>query len=653
MSQDFIERLRKNEKEGAVAYVKELLKQAREDRRNDDVDKLEKLVRLLNTKKYGLVWEEHTELVEEEMKTKIPVFVEDETKKIVDNLDSESYNFLLEGDNLHSLHLLKKTHTGAIDVIYIDPPYNTGARNWKYNNNYIDYKDSYKHSKWISMMKSRLDCARLLLKEDGVLVCAIDENEVATLKLLLEEVFGDEFTVDVVTIVQNPRGIQGNNFSYINEFALFVYKKNYKVIFEKEVDEVDIAWSSLRNWGGESLRSDAKNCFYGIKIKNGKIVGFEEVLDDSEHPQKNRFLEDGTVVVYPIDNSGIERKWRYARQTVESIWHILRATFKKGIWDIEIGKPYAPYKTVWTDKKYDANEYGTQLINSMVPNNDFDFPKSLWNVYECLYATTKEKEDAIILDFFAGSGTTGHAVEMLNKLCGGNRTYILATNNAIGEKKEREFKKTIGAPEEYEVEYSVYEEKYGICSSITYPRLKAVSEGFIHKKDFKEVLFEKKLTPNILKRLDSLKIDIDTIVELNKEVYDKVDIVFEDSSVKIIGVNKKGKTVKGIPHNLKYFKRDFVVKEDFPDVSLEYELLNYVTPLVELEFGVDISNPKVQVILSEDQLDKMDETDFVDNSTLFIHPDIFFDANQKRILRDKNITIQEIPNYYFGKDIWS
>ena len=472
MSQDFIERLRKNEKEGAVAYVKELLKQAREDRRNDDVDKLEKLVRLLNTKKYGLVWEEHTELVEEEMKTKIPVFVEDETKKIVDNLDSESYNFLLEGDNLHSLHLLKKTHTGAIDVIYIDPPYNTGARNWKYNNNYIDYKDSYKHSKWISMMKSRLDCARLLLKEDGVLVCAIDENEVATLKLLLEEVFGDEFTVDVVTIVQNPRGIQGNNFSYINEFALFVYKKNYKVIFEKEVDEVDIAWSSLRNWGGESLRSDAKNCFYGIKIKNGKIVGFEEVLDDSEHPQKNRFLEDGTVVVYPIDNSGIERKWRYARQTVESIWHILRATFKKGIWDIEIGKPYAPYKTVWTDKKYDANEYGTQLINS-------------------------------------------------------------------------------------------------------------------------------------------------------------------------------------IPHNLKYFKTDFVVKEDFPDVSLEYELLNYVTPLVELEFGVDISNPKVQVILSEYQLDKMDETDFVDNSTLFIHPDIFFDANQKRILRDKNITIQEIPNYYFGKDIWS
>ncbi|MGT2949652.1 site-specific DNA-methyltransferase [Streptococcus devriesei] len=653
MSQNFIERPHKNEKEGAIAYVQELLKQAREDRRNDDVEKLENLIRLLNTKKYGLVWEEHAELVEEEMKTRIPVFIEDETKKIVGNPESEDFNFLLEGDNLHSLHLLKKTHAGAIDVIYIDPPYNTGAKNWKYNNNYIDFKDSYKHSKWISMMKSRLDCARLLLKEDGVLVCAIDENEVATLKLLLEEVFGNEFIVDIVTIIQNPRGIQGNNFSYTNEFALFVYKKNYKVIFEREVEEADIDWSPLRNWGSESLRTDAKNCFYGIKIKDEKIIGFEEVLDDNEHPTKNRFLEDGTIVVYPIDNSGIERKWRYARQTVETIWDILRPTFNKNIWDIEIGKPYTPYKTVWFDKKYDANEYGTQIINSMVPHNDFDFPKSLWNVYECLYATIKKKENAIVLDFFAGSGTTGHAVEMLNKLCGGNRKYILATNNAIGEKKEREFKKKFGHPEDYTSEYSEYEEKYGICSSITYPRLKAVSEGYTHKKDFKEVLFEKKLTQRILKKFDSLQMEVDKIVELNKGNYDAVNIVFEDSNVKVIGVNKKGNHIEGIPHNLKYFKTDFVVKEEFPDVTLEYELLNYVTPLVELEFGVDISNPKVQVILSEEQLDNMKESDFIDNSTLFIHPEVFFDSKQERILREKNITKQEIPDYYFGKDIWS
>ena len=123
MSKDVIERPRKNEKDGAITYVQELLKQAREDRRNEDVDKLENLIRLLNIKKYGLVWEEHAELVEEEMKTKIPVFIEDETKKIVGNPESKDYNFLLEGDNLHSLHLLKKTHAGKIDVIYIDIVY--------------------------------------------------------------------------------------------------------------------------------------------------------------------------------------------------------------------------------------------------------------------------------------------------------------------------------------------------------------------------------------------------------------------------------------------------------------------------------------------------------------------------------------------------
>lgn len=167
-----------------------------------------------------------------------------------------------------------------------------------------------------------------------------------------------------------------------------------------------------------------------------------------------------------------------------------------------------------------------------------------------------DNSNSIVLDFFAGSGSTGHAVSQLNKEDGGRRKYILCTNN-----------------------------ENNICEEITYKRLVNIQEE--------------------------------------------------------------------LPHNLKYFKTDFVVKEEFPDVTLEYELLNYVTPLVELEFGVDISNPKVQVILSEDQLDEMNESDFMDNSTLFIHPEIFFDAEQEQILRDKNITKQEIPNYYFGKDMWS
>ena len=198
MREDFIERPRKNEKESAISYVQELLKQAREDRRSEDVDKLENLIHLLNTKKYGLVWEEHTEWVEEEMKIKIPVFVEDESKKIVGKPDSEDYNFLLEGDNLHSLHLLRKTHSGKIDVIYIDPPYNTGAKSedsngsFVYNDSIVDNKDNFRHSKWLSFMNVRLHLAKELLSNKGVIFISIGKEEVAQLKLLCDEIFGEK-----------------------------------------------------------------------------------------------------------------------------------------------------------------------------------------------------------------------------------------------------------------------------------------------------------------------------------------------------------------------------------------------------------------------------------------------------------------------------
>ena len=135
------------------------MEQARKDSKLEDIPKLEKLIELVDSKRYGLVWEEHAEWVDEEMKTKIPVFIEDETKKIVGNIDSENYNFLLEGDNLHSLHLLEKTHTGRIDVIYIDPPYNTGKKDFVYNDKIIDKKDVYSHSKWLSFMNKRLEIA--------------------------------------------------------------------------------------------------------------------------------------------------------------------------------------------------------------------------------------------------------------------------------------------------------------------------------------------------------------------------------------------------------------------------------------------------------------------------------------------------------------
>ena len=325
-------------------------------------------------------------------------------------------NFLLEGDNLHSLKLLEKTHKGKVDVIYIDPPYNTGAKDWKYNNDYVDKVDTFRHSKWLSMMSARMKIAIKLLKDDGVFICAIDENELGTTLMLIEDVFGEGYTADPITIVHNPRGVQGDNFSYVNEYAIFVYRKGYKVIGERIVEEDEIDWSPLRNWGSESERTDARNCFYPVFVRDGEIVGFGDVTPNEIHPHQTEYDEKTkTYAIYPIDVKGVERKWRYARKTVESIWHLLRARKTKTGYDIDLGKNYAPYRTVWTDKKYDANEYGTQLISSMIPNNEFSFPKSIHTVYDCLYAVLRDRKNAIVLDYFAGSGTTGHAVLLLNK----------------------------------------------------------------------------------------------------------------------------------------------------------------------------------------------------------------------------------------------
>lgn len=165
------------------------LKQEHQD--DDSLRALDEIETVLNEKKYGLVWEKHTEKVDEMLEHNIPVFCEDESKKIVAN-ENDGYNFLLEGDNLHSLKLLKKTHKGKIDVIYIDPPYNTGNKDFIYNDSFVDKTDGYSHSKWLSFMSERLEIARELLSDDGVIFISIDDNEQAQLKLLCDEVFGDK-----------------------------------------------------------------------------------------------------------------------------------------------------------------------------------------------------------------------------------------------------------------------------------------------------------------------------------------------------------------------------------------------------------------------------------------------------------------------------
>ena len=406
---------------------------------------LDELTKDVKGKKYGLVFEQHREQIDEILDTHTPVLTE-QKDLFIDN--GGEMNFLIEGDNLAALKLLEKTHRGKIDVIYIDPPYNTGAKNWKYNNDYVDSNDSYKHSKWVSMMNDRLSIAKKLLTDKGVLICAIDENEFASLKLILEEVFGTNYEYVCVTIVHNPRGIQGKNFSYTHEYAYFVIPKGDKIIGGRKIPETEIDWRNLRDNGGESLRSDARNCFYPIITDGEKILGFGDViLDDKIHPKQTESIK-GSFYIYPIDIQGIERKWRYARQSVDKIKDYLRVKKTRNRYEIELGKPFGTYRTVWIDARYDANEYGKKMINLIVPNCSFDFPKSLWNVYDCVYAVVAENKTAKILDFFAGSGTTGHAILKLNDEDSGHREFILCTNN-----------------------------ENNICRDVTYERLKTVITG--------------------------------------------------------------------------------------------------------------------------------------------------------------------------------
>lgn len=426
------------------------------------VAELEAQVRKLKKSNLGLVFEDKTEDIVEQSKIKVPVL-----KEVVKNrLDlSAEYpnNLMIEGDNYLSLSVLNYTHKKNIDLIYIDPPYNTGAKNWKYNNDYVDKDDEYRHSKWLSFMRHRLNLAKNLLKDDGVLICAIDDNEQAHLGVLIEQSF-PAHEQHAITIVHNPKGVQGANFSYTHEYAIFVVPKNQKSIGDRSLSEDEIYVSNLRNWGNESERTDAKNCFYPIIIKDKKIVGFGDVTPDKFHPKSaNEKQKDGSIYVWPIDEKGTERKWRYARQSVAEIKDILQIKESRGgVIQIMIAKDYGTYKTVWIDKKYDASEYGTKLLREILPKCDFDFPKSLYTVYDCLFAVVGSRPHANVLDFFAGSGTTGHAVLEMNKIDGGNRKFILCTNNENNNGGNG-----------------------GIAESVCYPRIKSVIDGYKNKKSEK------------------------------------------------------------------------------------------------------------------------------------------------------------------------
>lgn len=325
----------------------------------------------------------------------------------IENLEEQTNWILINSENFQALNLLKNKYRWKVKCIYIDPPYNT----W---NNFV-YKNTFKHSSWLSMMENRLLEAKELLTKDWVLIIAIDENEQENLWRLLNNLFDSEtYEIHCISVVHNPKWIQWWYISTNNEYA-FVVSLKWLLSNDKILDEKNYIYENFRNWWWESERETAKNCFYPIFVKEWKIIWFWEVCKDDFHPwNKNIIREDWVIEVYPVDWKWIERKWTYANFNKDKIIDRLRVKTLNN-WEVDIEKirKTERFKTIWDDSKYIAWDYWTKILNNIIWSKKFDFPKSIHLVKDSLFLATDS--DSIVLDFFSWSWTTQQAVIELNK----------------------------------------------------------------------------------------------------------------------------------------------------------------------------------------------------------------------------------------------
>jgi adenine-specific DNA-methyltransferase len=435
---------------------------------------------------------------------------------------TEPHHAVINGENFHALQLLVYLYEGAVDCIYIDPPYNTGARDWMYNNRYVDSKDSWRHSKWLSMMEKRLRLAKRLLKSDGVLICMIDEHEANHLGMLLEKIF-PQYQHYMITMVINPKGREKANFAPVEEYAFFVVPNSeYDIIarapftspdeseppadslendngveggIEEQAtaspkaddaiempEEWEIRHARRRGGGAESssYREKRHNQFYPIYIDEE----FKTVVragDSIPLGAKPRFRRVGGLrPIWPIDTEGRHRCWAFIPSSMQKMIDegnvfLGRYHKKRDDWTINYRVPKKTtrkLKTVWWEKSHDAGTHGTQLLKNILGVQGlFPFPKSVYAVRDCLAAVVRNRPNALVLDFFAGSGTTFHATCLLNAELGGSRRSILVTNNEVDEKTARQLEKEglFRGDREFE--------KHGIFEQATRPRCKAVLTG--------------------------------------------------------------------------------------------------------------------------------------------------------------------------------
>lgn len=433
------------------------------------------------------------------------------------------FHTVINAENFHALQTLLFTHRGKVDCIYIDPPYNTGAKDWKYNNDYVANDDLYRHSKWLAFMERRLLLARDLLNpSSSVLIVAIDENEVSRLGLLLEQVFPAS-KIQMITVLTNPAGASIiDQFSRVDEHLYFVHVGGARpqrtvtdttpgtsTFVTADGKAKPFTWESFLRSGGNSRRQDTKAKFFPVWISadGTRIIGCGDHLPEGADRTDAPPPPAGAIEQWPLKTDGSEACWQTSaptfRQYLEAGRIKLGRPNRAGRYAIsflpkgamraidegdlvvdgrdEVGSLIVRNaegrvrsqvgKTMWTNVAFSATEYGSTLLRSLIPSRKFPFPKSLYAVEDALRYYIGARPNAIVVDFFAGSGTTAHAVMRLNRHDGGCRQAIIVTNNEVSAEEQRALRERgfrQGDPEW---------ERWGICEYITTPRITAAATG--------------------------------------------------------------------------------------------------------------------------------------------------------------------------------
>ena len=421
------------------------------------------------------------------------------------------YHTVINGENFHALEALTFTHRGKIDAIYIDPPYNSGAKDWKYNNDYVEKEDLYRHSKWLAFIERRLIVSRQLLKPSAsVLIVAIDEREYLRLGILLEQTF-PEASIQMISSVINPKGVPRDGFSRVDEYLFVCQFGNIvpKGQIKAESAGKKVRWRGLTRTGANGIRSKSPGAFYPIYFDlNGNLKEIGDALPIDVSP-KDVAGREGLIAVWPTPRpNGGDGRWSVVPKTLRELLDksavrvgkvdlekgqfpifyltseqlkaitdgelVVKGRDAKGALDVyfrEDGGRISAPRTVWNNVSHSASEHGSMLLRNVIPGRNFPFPKSIYAVEDILRLFVQDKTKATILDFFSGSGTTAHAMMRLNREDNGCRQVISVTNNEVSADEQTTLLKAGHRPGDSDWE------KWGICDYITKPRISSAITG--------------------------------------------------------------------------------------------------------------------------------------------------------------------------------